>query len=75
MRRDQLDKYVAYKIIPSLYTEHTFYVAEAHLKQRGKEQTYFISPMRTAIDKGLRPTNHTDFNVAPIDQMFVLGPP
>lgn len=51
---------------------HTFYFGEAHLKQRGKEQTYFISPMRTAIDKGLRPTNHTDFNVAPIDQMFVL---
>ena len=28
--------------------------------------------MRTAIDKGLRPTNHTDFNVSPIDQMFVV---
>ena len=28
--------------------------------------------MRTAIDRGLRPTNHTDFVVAPLDQMFVL---
>ena len=28
--------------------------------------------MRAAIDKGLRPTNHTDFVVAPLDQMFVL---
>ena len=28
--------------------------------------------MRDAIDKGLRPTNHTDFVVAPLDQMFVL---
>jgi hypothetical protein len=28
--------------------------------------------MRDAIDKGLRPTNHTDFYVAPIDQMFML---
>jgi predicted amidohydrolase YtcJ len=72
VRRDQLDKYVAYKIIPSFFTEHTFFFAEAHLKQRGKEQTYFLSPMRTAIDKGLRPTNHTDFNVAPLDQMFVV---
>lgn len=72
VRRDQLDKYVAYKIIPSFYTEHTFYFAEAHLKQRGKEQTFFLSPMKTAIEKGLRPTNHTDFNVAPIDQMFVV---
>ena len=28
--------------------------------------------MRDAIDAGLRPTNHTDFVVAPLDQMFVL---
>ncbi len=28
--------------------------------------------MRAAIDKGLRPTNHTDFVVAPLDQMMVL---
>ena len=28
--------------------------------------------MRAAIDKGLRPTNHTDFVVAPLDQMFVM---
>ena len=28
--------------------------------------------MRAAIDKGLRPTNHTDFVVAPLDQMFVI---
>jgi predicted amidohydrolase YtcJ len=28
--------------------------------------------MRTAIVKGLRPTNHTDFVVAPLDQMFMM---
>jgi predicted amidohydrolase YtcJ len=28
--------------------------------------------MNTAISKGLHPTNHTDFNVVPIDQMFVV---
>ncbi len=28
--------------------------------------------MRAAIDKGLKPTNHTDFVVAPLDQMFVI---
>jgi predicted amidohydrolase YtcJ len=28
--------------------------------------------MRAAIDKGIRPTNHTDFVVAPLDQMFVM---
>lgn len=72
VRLDQLDTYVKYKLIPSFFTEHTFYFGEAHVRQRGKEQAYFLSPMRTAIDKGLRPTNHTDFNVSPLDQMFVV---
>lgn len=72
VRKDQLDKYVEYKMIPSLYTEHTFFFADAHIKNRGLEQASFISPMKTAIDKGLKPTNHTDFNVAPIDQMMVV---
>ena len=72
VRLDQLDKYVQYKMIPSFFTEHTFYFGEAHLRQLGKERAYFSSPMRTAIDKGLRPTNHTDYNVTPIDQLFVV---
>jgi len=32
----------------------------------------YISPMRDSIDAGLHPTNHTDFVVAPLDQMFML---
>jgi predicted amidohydrolase YtcJ len=32
----------------------------------------YLSPMRDAIDKGLMPTNHTDFVVAPLDQMFMM---
>jgi predicted amidohydrolase YtcJ len=28
--------------------------------------------MQAALDRGLRPTNHTDFNVTPLDQMFVV---
>ena len=71
-RKDQLQKYVQYKFIPSFFTEHTFLFADAHLKNRGKQQAYFMSPMRTAIDLGLRPTNHTDYGVAPIDQMMTI---
>jgi predicted amidohydrolase YtcJ len=63
---------VQYRIRPSFYTLHTFYFYEAHLANRGKEQAQYISPMRDAIDKGLHPTNHTDFYVAPLDQMFML---
>jgi predicted amidohydrolase YtcJ/heat shock protein HslJ len=72
MRKDQIPKFVKYKVRPSFYTLHTFYFAEAHIKNRGKEQAMYISPMRDAIDAGLRPTNHTDFVVAPLDQMMML---
>jgi hypothetical protein len=72
VRKEQLDKFVQYKIRPSFYTLHTYYFAEAHVANRGKEQAMYISPMRDAIDKGLVPTNHTDFVVAPLDQMFMM---
>jgi predicted amidohydrolase YtcJ len=72
VRTDQLEKYAAYSMIPSFYTEHTFFFSAAHLANRGPEQASRISPMREAIDMGLKPTNHTDFNVVPIDQMLVL---
>jgi len=71
-RKDQIDKFVQYKVTPSFYTLHTFYFAEAHINNRGREQAMYISPMRDAIDKGLKPTNHTDFYVAPLDQTFML---
>jgi hypothetical protein len=72
VRKDQLDKFVQYKIRPSFYTLHTYYFAEAHIANRGSEQSMYISPMRDAIDKGLVPTNHTDFVVAPLDQLFMM---
>lgn len=72
IRKDQIPKFVKYGIRPSFYTLHTFYFAEAHLANRGKAQAMYISPMRDAIDAGLRPTNHTDFVVAPLDQMMML---
>jgi predicted amidohydrolase YtcJ len=72
VRRDQLEKYVDYKIIPSFFTEHCYFFGETHLKNRGRQQAYFLSPMRTALAMGLRCANHTDFNVSPIDQLFVI---
>jgi hypothetical protein len=71
-RRDQIPKFVKYKVTPSFYTLHTYYFAEAHIANRGQSQAMYISPMRDAIDAGLKPTNHSDFVVAPLDQMFML---
>jgi predicted amidohydrolase YtcJ len=72
VRRDQLEKFPTMKIRPSFYTEHTFYFSDAHRANRGEKQAAYLSPMRDAIDLGLHPTNHTDFYVAPLDQMFMM---
>lgn len=71
-RKDQIAKFARYRIRPSFYTLHTYYFAEAHVANRGRDQAMYISPMRDAIDAGLHPTNHTDFVVAPLDQLFML---
>ena len=72
LRKDQIPSFVKYGIRPSFYTLHTYYFADAHIANCGRQQASFISPMRDAIDAGLRPTNHTDFVVAPLDQLFML---
>jgi predicted amidohydrolase YtcJ len=72
IRRDQLEKYAAWKITPSFFTIHCFYFGDTHVANRGPEQAAFISPMKSARGLGIRPANHTDFNVAPLDQMFTI---
>lgn len=72
IRPDQIAKLKDYNIIPSFFTEHTFFFGDTHILNRGKEQAFFISPMRSAIDAGLHPTNHTDAFVVPIDQMMTV---
>lgn len=71
-RPDQLLKYKQYNLTPSFFAEHTFFFSAAHLKNRGPEQTSFISPMRAALDLGIPCTNHTDFPVLPINQILAL---
>jgi predicted amidohydrolase YtcJ len=72
VRPDQLMKYQDYHFLASFFTEHCFYFGETHIQNRGREQAFFLSPMKSALDLGLRCANQTDFNVSPIDQMFVL---
>lgn len=72
VRREQLRQYAAYQFIPSFFSLHTYYFSDAHIRNRGAEQTSFISPINSAISMGLRYTNHTDFNVLPLDQMMII---
>ncbi|TPE61602.1 amidohydrolase [Sandaracinobacter neustonicus] len=72
IRPDQIAEFAKLKIIPSLFTDHTFFFGDTHIKNRGLKQASFISPMKAAIEAGLRPTNHTDAFVVPVDQMMTV---
>lgn len=72
VRPDQLEKYVQYRLIPSFYTEHAFFFGDTHVKNLGRERAHFLSPMKSALAKGFRPTNHTDFAVLPTNQMLTV---
>lgn len=72
IRPDQLKAFAELKMIPALFTDHTFFFGDTHVANRSLKQASFISPMRAAIDLGLAPTNHTDAFVVPVDQMMTV---
>jgi predicted amidohydrolase YtcJ len=71
-RPDQLDEYAALGISPSYFTNHTFFWGDVHRANLGAERAAFLSPMKAAVAKGLVVSNHSDFNVTPLDPMFIL---
>ncbi len=71
-RPEDLPKYVALGLTPSYFTMHTFFWGDVHRKNLGEERAAFISPMVAAMDLGLKATNHTDFNVTPLDPFLML---
>ncbi|MFZ9347886.1 MAG: amidohydrolase [Arenimonas sp.] len=72
MRPDQLDAYKKTGLLPSFFTNHVYYWGDIHLANLGIQRGEYISPLRSAMDKGIRASNHTDAIVTPIDPMFLL---
>jgi len=72
VRMDQLDSFQNMKVIASLFPMHTFYWGDWHRQIIGEELGNQISPIKSAIDKGLMVTSHTDAPVAFPNLMMVL---
>lgn len=72
MRLDQLDDYVAEGFEPSMFTIHTYIFGDTHIRNFGEERAFGISPMRSAMAKGLKPTNHSDYPITPINPLQLL---
>ena len=73
VREDQLDSYKELDIIASLFPLHTFYWGDWHKQIIGEELGNNISPTRTALNKGLKLTIHTDAPVALPNLMRMVG--
>ena len=70
MRPDQLDAYRKYGFFATFFTNHVYYWGDVHLRNLGEKRASFISPMHSAIEKGVPVANHTDYSVTPINQLF-----
>jgi predicted amidohydrolase YtcJ len=71
-RPEQLPRYVELGLTPSYFTLHTYYWGDMHIRNIGKEAAVFISPIKAAKAQGIVYSNHTDFNVTPLDPFWVL---
>ncbi len=72
VREDQLDEFKNLNIIASLFPLHTFYWGDWHKQLIGDSLGSKISPTRTALNKGLKITIHTDAPVALPNLMRVI---
>ena len=72
IREDQLDEAKEMDMIASLFPLHTFYWGDWHKELIGDSLGNKISPVRTALNKGVKITIHSDAPVALPNLMRVL---
>ena len=72
IREDQLNEAKEMKMIASLFPLHTFYWGDWHTQLIGDSLVQNISPVKTALKKGIDITIHTDAPVALPNLMRVL---
>ena len=72
-RDDQLDEMRRLGVIPSFFNLHVYYWGDRHRDIfLGPDRAKRISPMRSAIDKGLIITLHADTPVVPMDPLMIV---
>lgn len=73
MREDQLDEVQRLGAIPSFFVLHTYYWGDRHRDIFiGNNRAERISPTRSAMDRGLLYTIHTDTPIVPMEPMRLI---
>ncbi|MGE6696405.1 amidohydrolase [Hyphomonas sp. NPDC076900] len=65
IREDQLDRVADLGVVPSFYSAHPFFWGDWHKVIFGPERASRISPLRSAINRGIHFTIHNDAPVIP----------
>jgi predicted amidohydrolase YtcJ len=72
-RNDQLDRMADLGVIPSFFSLHTYYWGDRHREIfMGPERAARMSPARSASERGLRFTIHTDCPVVPMEPLRLV---
>ena len=71
-RKDQLDRMKELRIVPSFFASHCFFWGDWHRKSFGDDRALGISPLRSALDRGIDFTIHNDAPVVPPHIMRLL---
>ena len=69
-REDQLDKMQKLGVTPSFFVGHVYYWGDRHRDIFiGPERAARISPLRSAVDRGIRFTIHDDTPITPVNPL------
>lgn len=69
VREDQLDRMKVLRMIPSIFIGHTYYWGDIHLKNLGPVRGAAISPVKSALERGLIYNFHQDTPVTKPDML------
>ena len=71
VREDQLDRMARLGVSASFFNVHVYYWGTRHRDRfLGPERAARVSPLRSALDRGIRFGGHSDWWVTPVDPLF-----
>ena len=72
-REDQLDRMAELGVSPSFFASHTYYWGDRHKAIfMGPERAKRISPLKSALKRGIKFTLHSDCPVTPVSPLFCV---
>lgn len=72
LRPDQMPDMKEIGMLPSIFVAHTYYWGDVHMKNLGRERAEHISPVKSALEAGLKYNFHQDCPVLAPDMLKTI---